>query len=116
MIIDIYDEKKEIKEALPMNVSRSSLDKIARVYQQMEPNKTVQKEENKKNSHYTDKVNLSDDAKYISKVLKLARNSEGVRHDKIEKIKSKIKEGTYNIDGKLVAQKIIEDSLLNKLQ
>lgn len=98
-----------------MNISRSSLDKVVRIYNQIKP-KVKEREERKNNEHYTDKVSFSKDAKYISKALRLAKNSEGIRYDKVEKIKSQIRNGTYNVDGELVAQKIIEDSIFDKLQ
>lgn len=101
-----------------MNISRSRLDKVARIYSRQQAD-IKEKQEIKKyeqNEHYTDKVSFSKDAKQAAKAIRLAKNSDGIRHDKIKNIKRQIQNGTYNIDGQHVAQKIMDDCLLNKLQ
>lgn len=61
-----------------------------------------QGEVNKQNK---DKVTISEDAKYLSK---LNSDNDSVNIDKINEIKNRIKQGTYNVDSKAVAKKIIE--------
>lgn len=98
-----------------MNISRSGLDKVARIYKKQQSD-IKEKQKIKNNGHYTDKVSFSKDAKQIAKAIRLAKNSEVIRYDKVKNIKKQIQNGTYNIDGELVAQKILDDCLLNKLQ
>lgn len=61
-----------------------------------------QGEMNKQNK---DKVTISEDAKYLSK---MNSDNENLDIDKINEIKSRIKQGTYNVNSKAVAKKIIE--------
>ncbi len=61
-----------------------------------------QGEMNKQNK---DKVTISEDAKYLSK---MNGDNENLDIDKINEIKSRIKQGTYNVNSKAVAKKIIE--------
>lgn len=53
----------------------------------------------------TDKVTISEDAKYLSKIN---NDNENVNIDKVNEIKNRIKSGTYTVNSKAVAQKIIE--------
>lgn len=52
-----------------------------------------------------DKVTISEDAKYLSKINS---DNENVNIDKINEIKNSIKAGTYSVNSKEVAKKIIE--------
>lgn len=52
-----------------------------------------------------DKVTISEDAKYLNQINS---NNENVNIDKINEIKSRIKQGTYSVNSKAVAKKIIE--------
>ena len=61
-----------------------------------------QDEINKQNK---DKVTISEDAKYLSK---LNNHDENVNIDKVNEIKNRIKLGTYSVNSKAVAKKIIE--------
>lgn len=61
-----------------------------------------QEQSNKKN---TDKVTISDDAKYLSKINS---SNENINIDKVNEIKNRIKQGTYSVNSEAVAKKIIE--------
>lgn len=56
------------------------------------------------NKVFKDKVEISEDAKYLSKINS---DNENIDLDKVNEIKKKIKEGTYSVDSKNIAQKII---------
>lgn len=62
-------------------------------------NKTVTKREMK------DKVEISDAAKYLNKIV---NDNENINLDKINDIKNKINNGTYKIDSKKIAKKMLE--------
>lgn len=52
-----------------------------------------------------DKVEISDAAKHLNKIK---NDNENVNLDKINEIKNRINNGTYNVDSKKLAKKIIE--------
>ena len=51
-----------------------------------------------------DKVEISEEAKYLSKINS---DNENINIDKVNEIKKKIQDGTYNINSRNIAQKII---------
>ena len=57
------------------------------------------------NKSFKDKVEISEDAKYLSNINS---DNENINIDKVNEIKKKIKEGTYSINSKNIAQKIID--------
>lgn len=52
-----------------------------------------------------DKVEISDDAKYLSKINS---DNENIDLDKVNEIKKKIKEGTYDISSRNIAKKMLK--------
>lgn len=56
------------------------------------------------NRQLKDKVELSEDAKYLSKIN---GNDENVDIDKVNDIKRRLKEGTYDINSGQIAKKIL---------
>lgn len=62
--------------------------------------------ENKSNkSNKSDSVQISDLGKYLNEVN---TNKEDVNMDKVNEIKKRIENGTYSVDSKALAKKIIE--------
>ncbi|MEN8076983.1 flagellar biosynthesis anti-sigma factor FlgM [Clostridioides difficile] len=57
------------------------------------------------NKSFKDKVEISEDAKYLSKINS---DNENINIDKVNEIKKKIQEGTYSINSRNIAQKIID--------
>ena len=57
------------------------------------------------NKSFKDKVEISEDAKYLSNINS---DNENINIDKVNEIKKKIQEGTYSINSKNIAQKIID--------
>lgn len=97
-----------------MNISRSQLDSIINLYKTctMEA-KNRDKEKTRQN--YTDQLNISTSAMEFMEAVKLASRSDEVRAEKVEALRQKIQSGTYDIDGKLVAEKIIEEFRAGRL-
>lgn len=52
-----------------------------------------------------DKVTISEDAKYLNKVNS---DNDNVDLDKVNEIKNRIKQGTYSVNSRKVAEKILE--------
>jgi len=62
-----------------------------------------------------DKVVLSQEAKKVQEAKKLMESIPDIREEKIAKIKAQIENGTYQVEEKKLAAKIIKESLLNEL-
>ena len=62
-----------------------------------------------------DKVVLSQEAKKIQEAKKLMDSIPDIREEKVAKIKAQIENGTYQVEEKKLAAKMIKESLLNKL-
>lgn len=96
-----------------MNVNRSQIDGIINVYKANVKQSKDKKSNNSGNitGKYKDKVTFSSDAKQLQELIKnVSLDDDDIRVKKVELLKQKINSGTYNIDGELVAQKIIEES------
>jgi negative regulator of flagellin synthesis FlgM len=50
-------------------------------------------------------------AKELKELFEIAKNSEEVRHDKIQDVKERIEKGEYNVTGRDVVLKIMEEKL-----
>jgi len=88
-----------------MHISKSQLEGIMRTY--INNSDHVRNKSDKKTpGRFTDEVSLSEDVLEFAKAVKLVSQVDDVRIDKINELKDRIKAGTYNIDGKLVADKI----------
>jgi len=96
-----------------MNISRTQLEGIIRLYQKS--SQRTEKLNNKTPKFHTDELSLSEDVREFANAIKLASQADDVRIDKIEELKARIKAGTYNVDGKLVADKIVEELFTEKL-
>ncbi len=62
-----------------------------------------------------DKVILSAKAQELRDMTKVLDKVPDIREEKVAEIKSSIENGTYTIDGKKIAFKMIEESLVNEL-
>jgi len=61
-----------------------------------------------------DQVILSPEAASLQAALKASKGGEDVREAKVQAIQQQIKNGTYRIDSRQVAAKIIDQVLLDK--
>ena len=66
--------------------------------------------ENTKTNNKSDSIQISDLGKYLNKVNtnKINSSEEDVNMDKVNDIKKRIENGTYYVDSKALAKKIIE--------
>lgn len=58
------------------------------------------------NKQLKDKVEISEDAKYLSKIN---NDNENINLDKVNEIKQKIKEGTYKVDAGSIAKRMLKN-------
>lgn len=59
-----------------------------------------------------DKVVLSPKAKEVRYAKEALKNIPDIRQEEVARVKNEIKEGTYKIEGKKIAAKMIRESLL----
>jgi negative regulator of flagellin synthesis FlgM len=62
-----------------------------------------------------ERVELSQRAKDIQKIKKIVEETPEIREDKVTDLKQKIEQGIYNVKGEKVAQKLLEDLILDFL-
>ena len=68
---------------------------------------TKSKEISNDNAIQKDAVSISSDAKYLNIALKALKNIPDVREDKVKELTEKIESGTYHIDSRKIAEKIL---------
>ncbi|TCK62109.1 flagellar biosynthesis anti-sigma factor FlgM [Seleniivibrio woodruffii] len=59
----------------------------------------------------TDSVSFSDSARLLSSVKNGVKSSPDVRTDLVADLKNRIENGTYNVSGRQVAEKIVQNSI-----
>jgi negative regulator of flagellin synthesis FlgM len=62
-----------------------------------------------------DNVILSPKAKELNEAEKILSTCPDINEEKVAQIKKQIEEGTYQIDSKKIAEKILKDTLLDEL-
>ncbi|MBU5427815.1 flagellar biosynthesis anti-sigma factor FlgM [Tissierella pigra] len=89
------------------------INKMGNVFKVYNENHSVKKVKDK-NTNDKDQVKLSEQAVEFQYALKKVKEVEEIRTEKVENIKKQIQTGTYKIDGKKIAEKIIEDITFDK--
>ena len=102
-----------------MNVSKSQIEVIMRTYLKnadyIKEKKAASKQDKISLGNCKDEVELSDDVKEFAETVKLALQTDYVRTEKVKELRDKINAGTYNIDGKLIADKILSEYFNDKM-
>lgn len=80
------------------------ISKVNQVYQANMVNRVTRKE----NKYGTDALELSSQAKDTQLVKKALNSSSDIRVDKVEEIKKKMQQGTYQVSNKDLADKMVE--------
>ena len=62
-----------------------------------------------------EKVQLSTRAKDIQRVKNIINTVPDIRTEKVNQLKRSIEDGTYNVKGEKVAEKMIKESLLDEI-
>ncbi len=90
--------------------NNSNVNKAMRIYKT-----TAKKIDNVKNVEKPkDELQLSEKAKEFQVVMKAFKNLPEIREDLVNELKDKIQQGTYNVTGEEVADKIIESAIIDK--
>lgn len=61
-----------------------------------------------------DELQLSNKAKEYQVAIKAFKNLPEIREDLVNELKDKIRQGTYNVTGEEIADKIIESAIIDK--
>ncbi|RCW48213.1 flagellar biosynthesis anti-sigma factor FlgM [Halanaerobium sp. MA284_MarDTE_T2] len=69
--------------------------------------KIVQQQAENKDKADNDKMQISDRAKEIASAKKALKKSPAIREEKVAEIKAKINAGSYEVDSKKLAQKML---------
>jgi len=62
-----------------------------------------------------DRLKRSVRSRKISNIEELIRSTPDVRESKIEQVRKRLDDGTYDVKAEKIAEKIIEDNLLDKI-
>lgn len=62
-----------------------------------------------------DKVELSPRGREIQEAMQILKSVPDVREEKVALLKQQIEAGTYEVEGEKIAEKMLEESLLNEL-
>ncbi len=58
-------------------------------------------------------VQFSDRAKNIKQVQQILKTTPDIRQEKIDQIKSDLDKGTYSVEGKKIADKMLKEALID---
>lgn len=84
------------------------------VFQVYNKNTSANKIKTDKTAKDTDQFKISEKAVEFQYGLQKLKNVEDIRMDKVETIKAQIQAGTYHVDGKKIAEKILDSISFDK--
>lgn len=90
------------------------INRLNNIFQIYNKNSKTNKTSDGRKTDGKDEIKLSEKAIEFQHALKKVREVEDIRYDKVEKIKAQVKSGTYYVDGKKIAEKMLEDMGFNK--
>jgi negative regulator of flagellin synthesis FlgM len=94
-----------------MKVTGSQFQQVLKTYQKNRPQKVGASEVVKA----SDKVNLSKEAKEITRMNEILAQTPDVRADKVAQLRQAVQQGSYEVHGSKIAEKIYEKHLLDKI-
>lgn len=90
------------------------INKTDNIFQVYNKNSGVKKVKPESMSNNTDEIKISEEAMEFQFALQKVKNVEVIRTDKVNEIKKQIQTGTYEVDGKKIADKIFESINFDK--
>lgn len=90
-----------------MDLSRIQLKGIFKLYNST--NKEIKKNPRQNHKNQQDEVILSPESIKLFRAAKLSMEHEEIRTQKIADLKNRIQNGTYSVDSKLVAEKLLKE-------
>ncbi|NLX63042.1 MAG: flagellar biosynthesis anti-sigma factor FlgM [Tissierellia bacterium] len=77
-------------------------------------NRNTNKVDKSRNSNKKDKLEVSDKAKDFQVALEKFKSLPDIRKEKVERLKKEVQSGTYKVEGRRIAEKILEGIDLDK--
>lgn len=90
-----------------MRIQNDGINKMLNIYKSQA---NIGSESNIKKANKSDQLNISDAARDFQTALKEVNNQSDVREKKVEDIKRQIERGTYKVDAKRIAEKMMQDA------
>ena len=99
-----------------MKINQTQMSELMKNYRQQEVNKSkkAQNQENSSTARQQDSSQISEQAKVLAQSVQKLKNIPDVREEKVEQVKRDIDAGTYQVSGRDIADKMIEESRLNR--
>ena len=93
-----------------MKIMGSQFQQVTKTYQNNKIQRTGSTEPVK-----GDKVNLSREAKEIARINEILTQTPEVRVEKVNELKAAIQQGTYEVKGDKIAEKMLQSHLFDKV-
>lgn len=90
------------------------IDRINKIIRANMKNITPNTKLNKKDADNKDKLGLSEKAKDYKLAMDKINELPEIRQEKVDKLKKEIDAGTYQVDGRKIAKKMIENANFDK--
>lgn len=94
-----------------MKITPGQFRRISETYKKNRTNKP----EGKGTPKSGDKVNLSKEAQELKQIYKTLKKTPQVRTEKVKQLKQAVQQGTYQVNGDKVAEKMLEGAILNRI-
>ncbi|MBU5255683.1 flagellar biosynthesis anti-sigma factor FlgM [Tissierella praeacuta] len=84
------------------------INKLDNIFQVYNKNSGIKKVKSDNRGKDTDELKISEKAIEFQYALQKLKDVEDIRMDKVEYIKEQVQSGSYHVDGKKIAEKILE--------
>ena len=91
-----------------MRINNDGINKMLNIYNKNQGN--VDKAEKLGKSKKTDQLNISSNARDFQVAMEQIKNQPEIREEKVAEIKRQKESGTYEIDAKKIADKMMQDA------
>lgn len=93
-----------------MKITGSQYKQIAKMYQ-----KKASRRIEKGDSNQSDKINLSREGKELKRIHEKLNQTPEVRMEKVKQLRKVVQQGTYQVSGEKIAEKMLEGIIINKV-
>ena len=97
-------------------ISRTQVNQVLKVYRTRSVSRTVGKGQENVPEAAKDDIRLSFDKKDLERVRELVQKLPDIRNDKVEPIARKVELGTYSVDPREVAEKMLSRLFADRIR
>lgn len=94
-----------------MRIQNDGINKILNIYKNQG---NVSKTNKLQKSDKRDELNISNEAHEFQLAMKAVKDQPEIREKKVEELKRQIESGTYSVDAKKIAEKMMNDAFIYK--